>query len=763
VRNYGALSFAEYEKLVGDLFGEVLGMRFERFGAGRDQGIDLRHVADGGGPDVIQVKHYLRSTWSDLQTAAREERRRLGRLDPAPGTYRFVTSQSLTPARKDTLVDLLKPFVARADAVFGGEEVDDLLDRHEAVERRHSKLWLASAAGLRAITQSNVHARSRQLAAEIEQKLPLWVQGDVFFEASERLSNERVLVISGQPGIGKTTLAEILVAEAIGEGYEAIAIGADIEEGWAALDASAPQIFLYDDFLGQTSLVELSKNEDSRLVSFMREIAAAKDKFFVLTTREYILQRALQVSETLRRHGLSAARVLLTLPSYSSLDRARILANHVWHSPTLPLEVRMELAEARGYRRIVEHPNYNPRLIEFVTGHQAAHQLEVGPNRTWLDAAVDALDHPDEIWRAAYEGQLGNVERGLVLVLATFERQAQLDDLRRAHDSWCSAAGIGDSPRRFDGALEVVDDSFVVTGLDDGEYVVAFANPGVRDYIDRQLLEDPSAFSAVLQSIVFFEQLRALWQLVRDQQDVPLREALIASIPAIAARTYEADSATWITHVSWNGQRILKRWNLMPDARLGTMIDIARATEAPAELKDWISARLRERVGAWANASGHAGEALALGERLQEADEIEVPDGWREALKVLVTADPSGPQEWRDVLELRELAPDLFPDDEWTELGLEFLRSAESYLSDNADNIESRDEIDSMSIVADEFGVELDSGWVQTAEDAIGDKLAQEDARQEMEYETWREERHLGATPGPADEMDQLFDRLADA
>jgi hypothetical protein len=763
VRNYAALSFAEYEKLVGDLFGEALGMRFERFGAGRDQGIDLRHIVETGGPDVIQVKHYLGSSWSDLKKAAKGERLRLERLDPAPGTYRFVTSQSLTPGRKDTLVKLLEPFAARADDVFGGEEVDDLLDHHEEVERRHPKLWLASAGGLKAMVHANIHARSRQLAAEIEQKLPLWVQSDVFYEANDRLAEERVLVISGQPGIGKTTLAQILVAQAIDLGHEATSIGSDIEEAWAALDASARQIFLYDDFLGQTSLVELSKNEDSRLVSFMREIATSDGKLFVLTTREYILQRALQVSETLRRHGLSAARVLLTLPSYSPLDRARILANHVWHSPTLPIEVRMELAEARGYRRIVEHPNYNPRLVEFITGHQAGHQMEVGPDGTWLEAAVDALDHPDEIWRAAYERQLGEVERGLVLVLATFERQAQLDDLRRAHDSWCLAAGVGNSPRRFERALEVVDDSFVSTGLDEGEHVVAFANPGIRDYIERQLCEDPPAFAAVLQSIVFFEQLRALWQLVRDEKPVPLRSALMTAAHAIAARTYEAPSSMWITHESWDGQRQLKRWERRLDARLGTMIDIAGARDASPGLNDWISDRVRERVEAWAKASGRSGEALALGRRLQEVRDIHVPSGWREALKELVTSDAWGPDEWRHVLDLRELAPDLFPGNEWTELGFEFLRSAESFLSDNADNLDAYEDVTSMSVIAEEFGLELDPAWVSRAEEALGEKLAQEDAREEMELERWRDARHSQDAPGSGSEMDALFDRLADS
>lgn len=67
-----------------------------------------------------------------------------------------------------------------------------------------------------------------------------------------------------------------------------------------------------------------------------------------------------------------------------------------------------------------------------------------------------------------------------------------------------------------------------------------------------------------------------------------------------------------------------------------------------------------------------------------------------------------------------------------------------------------------MSVIAEEFGRELDAGWVATAEAALGEKIAQEDARDEMEFERGREERHLTNASGPGDEMDALFDRLAD-
>ncbi len=451
MRNYQALSFSEYEKLIGDLLGAQRGVRFERFGSGADGGIDLRHAGSDAGPEVVQVKHYLGSSWSSLKTAAGKERKRLETLTPAPSSYTFVTSQSLSPKRKLELMGTLAPFTSQPDDVLGGEEIDDLLDHHSAVERRHVKLWLASAAGLKAAVGAGQVNRTNELIAEIGRKLPLWVQGEAFEAAREQLEKERVLIVSGEPGIGKTTMAQLLVADAVDRGYEPVAVSADVEEAWSALDASTPQVFLYDDFLGQTSFIELSKNEDSRLVAFMRETALTSTNLFVLTTREYILQRAVQTSERLRQQGLSAKRILLQLPSYSALDRARILANHVWHSQRLSPSVREELADARGYRRIVNHPNYNPRLIEFVTGHSGS-GLE-SASGTWLDRAIRALDHPHEIWRGAYERQLGPVERGLTLVLATFPRLADVGDLERAHDAWCATTASPASPRRFERAL----------------------------------------------------------------------------------------------------------------------------------------------------------------------------------------------------------------------------------------------------------------------------------------------------------------------
>ncbi|MDJ1135469.1 hypothetical protein [Streptomyces iconiensis] len=125
-----------------------------------------------------------------------------------------------------------------------------------------------------------------------------------------------------------------------------------------------PQLFLYDDFLGQTTLLpQLGKNEDARLLSVLREIRDAPDKALVMTTRDYILGEARRKHDRLATDDVRDALTSIRLTDLDPLTRGRILYNHIHRSALRPRQKR-QFAARKAWLPVVRHRNFSPRLIE---------------------------------------------------------------------------------------------------------------------------------------------------------------------------------------------------------------------------------------------------------------------------------------------------------------------------------------------------------------------------------------------------------------
>jgi ABC-type oligopeptide transport system ATPase subunit len=151
--------------------------------------------------------------------------------------------------------------------------------------------------------------------------------------AQQILNKHHYCIIVGIPGIGKTTLAEILLIDyADRQGFQAIRIANDLSEIKEVKDPRRRQIFYYDDFLGTAKLDKLEKNEDKRLMEFLQQVAANNKWRFLLTTREYILNTARIRYESLAQPAVELKPCIVDLADYTRPIRARILYNHIFFS-----------------------------------------------------------------------------------------------------------------------------------------------------------------------------------------------------------------------------------------------------------------------------------------------------------------------------------------------------------------------------------------------------------------------------------------------
>lgn len=749
-RPWENLSDREFEVFLAELLGEGSVHRFEVFTRGADLGIDLRRITPQGQVEVVQAKHYIKSSFADLKRAAKKEREKLIRLQPQPTIYRFATSQGLTPHRKSELAAELSPYIRQDNQIIGQDDIELLLNEHSEIERNHIKLWLTGGTQLHALIHSGTFARSRALAAQIVESLPRYVQTRAFYEAAQALQKNHSLVIVGPPGIGKTTLAKMLLVDLSRENYEIIEISSDINEAWDVWDETKCQAFLYDDFLGRTLLNELQKGEGSRLLSFMRESTRSKHTRIILTTREYILNNALVSSESFRRHGFSE-RFILELSRYSDLDKAKILHNHVWHSEMTP-ESKRSLSKDRSYYKILHHNNFNPRVIEYITGLQSGHKIVLRQGESWLDFALRSLDSPDEIWQQAFSVELGQHEQVILLAMGTLPGEVQIDDLRLLFDSWCRTLGLHPRVNQFEISLKILEGSFLSTNMEDGSSIfITIQNPGLQDFVQRQISLSKSSTTRALQAAEFFEQIPIIWRLVKTNEWMRSVSEFEESINRLFAR-----QSCEYSKFSKDNRQPRMRVHPSLDARFAFLVELTLSENVSVPVVTAVQRLLEQRFAVWRTGVGDLDWVRRLVELLDDNKRLLLPDDIFLALRDLLAGNLDTPDTWRDLIEIAELRPDDCSSSFLEDLSDDFLEFAKSELRFRSPPIDTEDELDALLYIARHLGVSLERQMVEDTKELIQARDWAEDAASDRGIEKWKD-RDRSNEYRERDEIERLF------
>jgi hypothetical protein len=509
--DFRSLSPIDFEMLVRDLLQEKLGLPLQSFKTGQDRGIDFRYSSDNANTIVVQCKHYVESGFKNLKNILKaKELIKIHELKPK--RYIIATSVPLNPSEKDEIVSILAPYILSANDVYGKDDLNNLLGQFPRIERKSIKLWLLSLPLLEEVLHSATNNLSRYEVDRIQEHAKLYVQNKSFDDAVRILEEYKFCIIAGAPGIGKTILAEMLLLHYIHAGYDVIKISEDIKEAWNFSVPDSKLIYYYDDFLGQSSFQEkLSKNEDQRIIDFIHAIRKASGVKLIFTTREYILQQAYQQYEKLDREGLDSQKCIVDLSKYSRLNRAHILFNHLYFSD-LPVQYKDQILNNRSYLRIIDHRNYSPRIIQIVTTFIRLKNIE---HNLYIEFIITNLDNPLAIWEHAFEKQLSQSARNLLLVLISLPHEVFISNCERAFQNYNSAYAkkfvIPINPQDFRSAIKELDGDFLVYEREGEITVIKFRNPSIRDYVRGYLFNSKAELNLLIQSVVYQEQLSIFW------------------------------------------------------------------------------------------------------------------------------------------------------------------------------------------------------------------------------------------------------------
>lgn len=497
--NYGNLSDVEFEYLCQDVMSKMLNLNFNRFAPGRDGGIDLYSYDE---KIIVQVKHYWISPVASLIASLKKEKVKI--KENSPLQYYVCCSKQLSKEKIKEIYSMFSEYMLSEKNVITLSEIDDFLNNPENMDilKKHYKLWLSSTSVMEDIFTKDICIDCESLLSNIEEEERLFVKTTAYDYALKCLSKNRCLLITGNPGVGKTVLSKMLILHFVASGYRVryTTDGNNLSSLKKSISHSqeTKEVILLDDCLGQ-AYFNMKETQENELLAIIRYVKLHNNKVLILNSRVTIFQEANERTPLMvRSMELKEYKVFfINMDATSDLEKANILYNHFYFNDIQKPYID-EIKKDRRYLEIIKHKNYNPRIIEFVTNPNRISEIRPGNYYAFIQKN---LNNPSKVWEDEYIRRLTSIDRILLTTLYSitnttvqYEFVKKCFEYRISNDS-----KIDYSLNNFSNAINHLQKSFITIVDVNDVKMLSMVNPSVNDfifsYLENNKLEKESIIS----------------------------------------------------------------------------------------------------------------------------------------------------------------------------------------------------------------------------------------------------------------------------
>ncbi|EFT90274.1 MULTISPECIES: AAA family ATPase [Enterococcus] len=421
-------------RLVEILFGKnIIG-----FGDGKDDGIDgIDNIANP--TIVIQSKRYQsRSSPANFVKLAKKE------IDKIKLTakkfnwktsfeYIIVTSADLNPNSRNLIRKYAGNMMSSDENIIDGPFLKKLSD-----ENRFHTLFVNFGLKDKKITDILKNINYDYISSEstdyfADFNLKYFVETKILHELYEIMDKEHLAILTGNPGVGKTTTCKMLgnLFSCKGDG-EYLILERSIDEVQNIIQTfnqyyrkeNSKKIFIvFDDFLGRTSL-DTNEKQIKKLRALYSLVNNSENLYVLLNSRTQILSTAKK--EDIEFGKLIDDRntkiISINISDYSSIEKARIFRsciefefdNQSKADKKLMNKKYDDLLENKKYRQIVYHRNFNPRLIKLI----ASQATKIKGN--YFKYCLKSLNNPTDIYNGLFK-KLPDTHKFFLICLYCFD------------------------------------------------------------------------------------------------------------------------------------------------------------------------------------------------------------------------------------------------------------------------------------------------------------------------------------------------------
>lgn len=508
---YENLSDVDFELLCKDVMSKKLGVNLESFTAGKDGGIDLTDDASKKNI-VVQVKHYVKTGVPSLIKSLKKELTKVDTLSPKQ--YYICCSVGLSPQKKSEIFNMFSSYMKSTQNIITSLELNEFLEEPANVDilRKHFKLWIDSTNILLDTLNNDIFLDSNTFVASIKEQQKYLVKTVAFDDAIKFLEKKNVLVIIGNPGVGKTITSKMLVLHYAAQGFR-VRYTTDVSDlnslkNSLVQSPEVKEIILLDDCFGQ-AYFNMKDTQETELLSLIRHVNINGNKILIMNSRVSIYNEAQnRKPELIKSFELKEySAYILNMDNISLIDKAKIFYNHLYFN--MPREYFEKIKENKNYIRIIKHKNYNPRIIEFVCLPNTINKIT---QEKYMSFIMQSLDNPEKIWKDEYEYRLNVVDRNFLMTLYSLtDTYIPLELFRKCFENIIlNLSDIDSSINQFKQALNRLTNSMVRIIDNNGIEMVGVANPSVNDFLSNELLCNEPLKEFIIKYSLSVRQLKKL-------------------------------------------------------------------------------------------------------------------------------------------------------------------------------------------------------------------------------------------------------------
>ncbi|PIF59791.1 AAA family ATPase [Flavobacterium sp. 2] len=509
--DFSTLNSSDLEELVCDLLNmeesPISPIKYKTFKDGKDKGIDFLYSTEENNYEHVgQVKHYYRTGYDGMFSVLKDtEVKNVTILKP--NRYIVATSVDLNVNNTEAIKKIFEPFIKNLNDIYGKKDLNRLIEKHSMILDSHYKLWLSDFSILSKILNSHLQFRSAYfIDEELKKRLRIYVKTKLFEKARTSLEKNKFIIIAGEPGVGKTTLAEMLLYEYIAKEYNLTYIIDDIREAEQVfIPDDSKQIIYFDDFLGSNEVeINKARGSESRLLNLLNRIEKYKNKYIVFTTRNHLLNTAILGSEKLQRFNIKTQRSLFELKEYDKDLKTKLLNNHIDDSG-LDKHLIDVLKSDKIQKFIINHLNFTPRSVEFICDKVRSNNYTKEEFEGFI---YKVFNKPDVIWNHAYTVQITENCKFLLNTLLSFGQSANIKELEEAFLERINYEVINNNKKKemhvFVTTLQQLEEGFIIIKNNTEIY---FINPSLIDFLVDHLRKDKDEVRRIAECVKYVSQL----------------------------------------------------------------------------------------------------------------------------------------------------------------------------------------------------------------------------------------------------------------